>query len=518
MVDGQRFAAVAVAATEESDAFSFAIIDQRGQPAVPFMVEGRMFDVDDPHEGVVNEAGAAAFGVGVGDTLEVRTVGWDQRDEYIDDSGVGLELSGPRISVTVTGITRNAVDIAQQDDPFLTLGPAFVERYGDEVIHCPCIDMFDVEQGHEKEAASSIGRVYRDDEYVVDFEEGGDLPEHVANGIDVEVAAMQLLAVAAGLAGLIVVAQAIARQAAGSAGERATTSALGATAGQQTMTGVLEVAPAIVAGAFGSVVLAVGLSTLTPRGLARQAEIDPGLRIDGVVLAAGATAVAAIGIVLTFLAVRRSVRPVSPDSPRFVGLPGGVGAAGMLGIALATRPGGAVGAPPVAPWWRRRWVSPACSGSGRSRRAGSTCRPRAGCSVSTPIWRGAAIPTSSITSSMSLDRPSGVDAVGRALGARQRGDAHERRRIDDVATRARSTPSPAGPGRRSSAAGQQPGPTRWRSAARASTSWASTSATRSRSPATEKVVPSSPWSARWWRGGRTRSTPASRCRWTDCRH
>ncbi len=151
VVGGQRFAAVAVAATEESDAFSFAIIDERGPPAAPFMVEGRMFDVDDPHEGVVNEAGAAAFGVGVGDTLEVRTVGWDQRDEYVDDSGVGLELSGPRISVTVTGITRNAVDIAQQDDPFLTLGPAFVERYGDEVVHCPCIDMFDVEQGHEED-------------------------------------------------------------------------------------------------------------------------------------------------------------------------------------------------------------------------------------------------------------------------------------------------------------------------------------------------------------------------------
>ena len=127
VVRGQRFAAVAVAATEESDPFSFAIVEERGRPAAPFMVEGRMFDVDDPHEAVVNEAGAAAFGVGVGDELVVRTVGWDQLDEYIDDSGVGLELCGPRIAVTVTGITRNAVDIAQQDDPFLTLGPAFVD-------------------------------------------------------------------------------------------------------------------------------------------------------------------------------------------------------------------------------------------------------------------------------------------------------------------------------------------------------------------------------------------------------
>ena len=31
----------------------------------------------------------------------------------------------------MTGIQRAAVDIAQQDDPFITLGPAFLERYGD---------------------------------------------------------------------------------------------------------------------------------------------------------------------------------------------------------------------------------------------------------------------------------------------------------------------------------------------------------------------------------------------------
>jgi hypothetical protein len=337
VVGGQRYAAVAVAATEESDPFSFAIIG--GEPAVPLIVDGRMFEVGDPHEGVVNESGAAAFGVGVGDTLEVRTVGWDQREEYIDDSGVGLELSGPRISVTVTGIIRNAIDIAQADDPFLTLGPAFVERYGGDVITCPCIDMFDVEQDHEEQAVDSIGSVYRDDEYVVDLEEGGDLPEHVANGIDVEVTAMRLLAVAAGLAGLIVVGQAIARQAAGSAGERATTTALGATSGQQTLMGVLAVLPAIVVGAIGSVLVAMSLSTLTPRGLAREAEIDPGLRIDAAVLAAGAAAVTVSGIVLTVLAARRSVRPGQREAPRFIGLPGGVGASGMLGIALATRPG-----------------------------------------------------------------------------------------------------------------------------------------------------------------------------------
>ena len=50
---------MAVAATPEADAFAFAFVEQRGEPADPFMVEGRMFDPDDPHEVLVNEAGAA---------------------------------------------------------------------------------------------------------------------------------------------------------------------------------------------------------------------------------------------------------------------------------------------------------------------------------------------------------------------------------------------------------------------------------------------------------------------------
>ena len=161
-----------------------------------------------------------AFGVGVGDRLVLGTIGWDRLDEYLERSAAFVERTGPAIEVTVTGIHRSAVDIAQQDDPFVTLSRAFVERYGDRVINCPCIDNFDAAPGREDEALAAVGRVYEPLGYEVDLEEGGALPEHVANGIDVEVAAMWLLAVAAGIAGLVVVAQAIARHAAASAVER----------------------------------------------------------------------------------------------------------------------------------------------------------------------------------------------------------------------------------------------------------------------------------------------------------
>ncbi len=346
---GQRMAAMAVAATPEADAFAFAFAEHRGEPASPFIVEGRMFDLDDPHEVLVNESGAAAFGVGVGDRLVLGTVGWDQLDTYLAQAGVVDERDGPRVAVTVVGIHRTAVDVAQQDDPFIALGPAFLERYGDEVIHCTCIDSFDVVPGEEERAVQQIGRLYEPAGYVVGLEEGGALPEHAGNGIGVEVTAMRLLAAAAGIAGLVVVAQAMSRQADGSADDRAVATALGATSGQQLLAGMMAVAPAIAAGAVGSVLAAIGLSSLTPRGLARRLEIDPGVRIDSVVLVAGAVAVVTLGAGMLLAITRRAVRRRVPAARRFVSLPPGLSAAGLA----RDGPGDSAGPSPTAGGGRR---------------------------------------------------------------------------------------------------------------------------------------------------------------------
>ena len=336
---GQRMAAMAVAATPEADAFAFAFAEHRGEPASPFIVEGRMFDLDDPHEVLVNESGAAAFGVGVGDRLVLGTVGWDQLDTYLAQAGVVDERNGPRVAVTVVGIHRTAVDVAQQDDPFIALGPAFLERYGDEVIHCTCIDSFDVEPGEEERAVQQIGRLYEPAGYVVGLEEGGALPEHAGNGIDVEVTAMRLLAVAAGIAGLVVVAQAMGRQADGSADDRAVATALGATSGQQLLAGVIAVAPAIAVGAVGS----VARRDRSERADAPRPRPPPGDR---------SRRADRRGRAGRRRRRRRHARSgdarwpsrgeryagVVPAARRFVGLPAGLSAAGLLGMALATRP------------------------------------------------------------------------------------------------------------------------------------------------------------------------------------
>lgn len=84
---GERLAAFAVAAGESPSFFSFALVEEGGQPDRPFLVDGRVFDYDDPTEVMVNEAAADLHGVGPGDELVLRSVGWDRVDEYLERQG-----------------------------------------------------------------------------------------------------------------------------------------------------------------------------------------------------------------------------------------------------------------------------------------------------------------------------------------------------------------------------------------------------------------------------------------------
>ena len=187
---GERFAAFAVAAGDAPSFFSFALVEEGGQPDRPFLVAGRVFDVDNPTEVMVNEAAAQLHGVDAGDQLELHSVGWGRVDEYLQRAGEFIEPDGPQLTVTVTGVNRDAFDIAQQDDPFVLLSPAFARQYSDQIVNCPCISLFDVEAGRDDEVLSSLEPIYGPLGNQVGREEDGRLPEQIAKGIDVEVNAL----------------------------------------------------------------------------------------------------------------------------------------------------------------------------------------------------------------------------------------------------------------------------------------------------------------------------------------
>jgi putative ABC transport system permease protein len=126
---------------------------------------------------------------------------------------------------------------------------------------------------------------------------------------------------AAGIAfvtGLVVIGQVLARQRNRAAGDVAIAGALGLTR-RQAVTGAAITDTAVaLAGAVLGAGVAVALSPLTPFGLARKVEPDPGVWIDGTVLAAGlvATAVAVVAIgALSMIMLLHRQSPRTEPSP-----------------------------------------------------------------------------------------------------------------------------------------------------------------------------------------------------------
>jgi ABC-type lipoprotein release transport system permease subunit len=105
------------------------------------------------------------------------------------------------------------------------------------------------------------------------------------------------------------------RHASASAGDRESLTALGFTRRGRASATMLAAAPALAAGLVGAIAVAIVLSPLFPRGLARRAEPHPGIRIDRSALALGAVALLILlpllALVSAWVTARRSGAPAS---------------------------------------------------------------------------------------------------------------------------------------------------------------------------------------------------------------
>jgi len=128
------------------------------------------------------------------------------------------------------------------------------------------------------------------------------LANSIATSIDPQVVGWWILTGLAALVGILVLAQALARQAAAEAEDVPTLRSLGATRRQLIALAMARTLSIAVAAAVGGVGLAAGLSVFSPVGEARLADPDPGFDFDpllllgGAALAVVAVAVAALGL------------------------------------------------------------------------------------------------------------------------------------------------------------------------------------------------------------------------------
>jgi hypothetical protein len=270
---------------------------------IPYLVEGRLPDPGQPLEVAVNEEVAQRHLLGPGEPFRM----WAYTPEQITDSLVGTTVpAGRPFDFTVTGIIRFPFDLDPVvRDPevvytgrgFALLGPAFWDSFGDEVaafggngdeLAVRLHDGTDVDVflaavralpgagSLEIQLGSEATKVQREAEQ--------------ATGV--EAAALVAFATIAAVAGLLIVGQALSRQVQLEATEHPTLLALGLTRSQLVLAALVRTGAVALPGAVLACALAVALSPLAPIGLARRAEIDPGIAFDGPVLVAGAVAVA----------------------------------------------------------------------------------------------------------------------------------------------------------------------------------------------------------------------------------
>jgi FtsX-like permease family len=297
------------------------------------LVAGRRPDPGQPLEVVVNEKLAARRRIGPGGTLRLWAY-TPRQAEHPDVMRPGADFlpGGPALDLTVTAVGRWPQDLqpGTVDEDVIYLGtegayltPAFWWTYRDRAGVVGGVDeafrLHGGQAGLEAFTTAVRGLPGGRDAVIQVGSDAESAAREAEQAIHVQAVALLVFAALTAFAALLVVGQGIARQVQLDAGERPTLAALGMTSGQ--LVAVAMARPVLVgaAGTVLAVTLAVLASPLTPIGLARQAEIDPGWSVDAPVLAVGAVAVLVVVLASAGLAawwlIRRGAAAAAGHDP-----------------------------------------------------------------------------------------------------------------------------------------------------------------------------------------------------------
>lgn len=263
------------------------------------IVDGRAADPLAADEVTINEEAQRQMGVDVGDRITLRSYASDQFTAFIGSATE--EDRGPKVDVQVTGIHRSAEDISDNPEGIVLLTPAFHDRYRDQIVHCDCSFWIAASRSDADAVAAALPAVIGDYPLAVQ-EVDGPVRTRVERSVALEVGALRIAAIVAAIASMLVVSQALARHLSGDGSTTPALAAIGATRPAVVRGWVHILLPVALAGAVGAVVLASALSPLFPRGLARRAEIDTGVRFDTVAFIGGGAVVLFLTMCLAGLA------------------------------------------------------------------------------------------------------------------------------------------------------------------------------------------------------------------------
>jgi hypothetical protein len=271
----------------------------------PIVVHGRLADPRRADEGVINDLAARQAGMRIGDRVPLYGFSRAQIAKVSQSGFLGTERpAGPRYSVRVVGVIREPDDIAvvpvAQGTTYDTLGslyttPAFTRAYAASVQipfeELPGNEIVRVQlRGGAADLAAftaDVDRIAKGHAQILPGSNTRITAAAVQRGIDVEMVALLIFAMLAAAAVVILVGFSLSRTLQNAADDMAQLEALGMTRHQRLGVALALPLITVIVGCVGAVCLAVAASPLTPIGIARQAEIHPGLSVDVALLAAG---------------------------------------------------------------------------------------------------------------------------------------------------------------------------------------------------------------------------------------
>ncbi|MGO9855639.1 MAG: FtsX-like permease family protein, partial [Acidimicrobiales bacterium] len=279
-----------------ADDFSIDEVPPAQLTQVVKLVSGRLPSQSDPDQ-VLASYNLEPLGVHIGSVLRVPLAASSQRAAVL--SNANLTPTGPTVSLHVVGFSVSEFEFPTTSGPpsyDLYATSSFARKYDERAV------VFNEYVFRLRHGAASLPR-FQAQVRTLGGLSGTDLDAEassIATSIEPQAVGWWILTGLAALVGLIVLAQALARQAALEAEDYPVLGALGATRRQLftlTMARTLAVA---LAGAAGGVLLAALLSFFVPVGEARLADPAPGFDFDALLLIGGAAlavvAVLALGV------------------------------------------------------------------------------------------------------------------------------------------------------------------------------------------------------------------------------
>ena len=335
---------------------TWALIDTPPQ-ARAILVAGRRPSPSRADEVMINEAAARILGAHVGSVIQLRGFRPDQLMQVLNN-----EVRHPGVTlpdVRVTAIIRSPTDLSDSGAPSdviftgtgsLFLTAAFYHRFGGSVANMAGVS-FRLDRGLAGLPAFKA-EVNRLTGGRAQFELGSDDAIAAAaaeRGTSLQALALLLFGIIVALAMLVIVGQSVARLALTAADDFPVLRALGSSREQLVAVALAPGALVAAAGMALAIPAAYALSVFTPIGLARRAEISPGLSFDAPVLLGGAVL---LTLLLTARAALTAQRVASRQADTMAGSRGrgsrlarwmarrGFPSPAVTGIRLAFEPAG----------------------------------------------------------------------------------------------------------------------------------------------------------------------------------